>query len=77
MIITLCSAAAVASLRMAAPIKTPCFQSRASYTRGTPAGRRPPKRIAEIGTPFADSQSGSMIGHCLAGVQNLESKKMH
>src|SRR5215813_3774413 len=29
--------------------------------------RRPPKMIALIGTPFGFSQSGSMVGHCLAG----------
>src|ERR1700736_889797 len=30
-------------------------------------GRRPPKMMAEIGTPVGDSQSGSMVGHWLAG----------
>src|SRR4030095_7008764 len=31
--------------------------------------RRPPKMIAEIGTPFGSSYSSAMIGHCLIGVQ--------
>src|SRR5690242_18600025 len=29
--------------------------------------RRPPKINALMGTPFGFSQSGSMVGHCLAG----------
>ena len=31
-------------------------------------GRRPPKMKAEMGTPWGFSQSGSMVGHWLAGV---------
>lgn len=73
--LTLNSAAAVASERMAAPMKTPCFQSLASTTKGTPAGRRPPSRMADIGTPSALSQSPSIMGHCSAGVQNLEKER--
>ena len=34
--------------------------------------RRPPKKIAEIGTPLGLSHSGAMIGHCAAGVQKRE-----
>src|SRR5262249_2509789 len=34
--------------------------------------RRPPNRIAEIGTPLGSSYSSAMIGHCLMGAQNLE-----
>src|SRR6476619_2404531 len=34
--------------------------------------RRPPNRIAEIGTPRGSSYSGAMIGHCVIGVQNRE-----
>lgn len=68
----MCSAAAVASDFMEAPTKTPCCQLRASYTSGTPSGRRPPNKIAEIGTPSGSSQAGSIIGHCSAGVQNLK-----
>src|SRR6185437_9299086 len=29
--------------------------------------RRPPKMKALMGTPWGFSQSGSMVGHCLAG----------
>ena len=67
----LCSAAAVASERIDAPTKTPCFQSNASYTSGTPCGRRPPNKMASMGTPRGLSQSSSIMGHCEAGVQNL------
>src|SRR5213075_1717514 len=35
---------------------------------GTIPARRPPKRIASIGTPFGSSHSGAMTGHCPAGV---------
>src|SRR5215212_10629878 len=65
-------AAAVVSEDSVAPRKTPWTQSRASYTRGTVVLRRPPKRIAEIGTPFGSSYSGAMIGHCMIGVQKRE-----
>src|SRR5690606_32254811 len=65
---TLPSAAAVFSLATLAPRKTPWFQSKDSVTRGTAVARRPPKRIAEIGTPLGSSHSGAMIGHCAAGV---------
>src|SRR3712207_2414822 len=44
-------AAAVVSEDSVAPMKTPWFQSRASVTSGIVVLRRPPKRIAEIGTP--------------------------
>ena len=30
-------------------------------------GRRPPKMMAEMGTPAGSSQEGSMVGHCEAG----------
>src|SRR6202453_1943536 len=33
--------------------------------------RRPPKMIAEIGTPSGDSQSSSIAGHWAAGDVNL------
>ena len=52
-----------------APMKVPCIQSRASVTSGIVVLRRPPKRIASIGTPFGSSYSGARIGHCLIGVQ--------
>src|SRR5919112_4676314 len=63
-------AAAVVSLESVAPMKTPCTQSRDSVTSGTVVFRRPPNRIAEIGTPFGSSYSGARIGHWLIGVQN-------
>src|ERR1700751_1437281 len=39
-------------------------------TSGTVEARRPPNRIAEIGTPAGSSHSGAMIGHWLAGGVN-------
>src|SRR4051812_13452527 len=62
-------AAAVVSEESVAPMKTPWFQSRASVTRGIVVLRRPPKRIAEIGTPFGSEYSGARIGHWAIGVQ--------
>src|SRR5690242_5870486 len=38
--------------------------------RGESLARRPPKMIAEIGTPVGESNSGEMQGHCLAGAVN-------
>src|ERR1700712_2912631 len=61
--------AAVVSDDSVAPWKTPWFQSRASLTSGIVVLRRPPKRIAEIGTPFGSSYSGARIGHWVIGVQ--------
>src|SRR5580765_8176534 len=59
--------AAVVSLAMIEPRKTPCSQSKAWVTRGTVVRRRPPKRIALIGTPAGSCHSGAMLGHCAAG----------
>ena len=53
---------------MIEPRKTPCSQSRASCTSGTTVARRPPNRIASIGTPAGSSHSGAIDGHCAAGV---------
>src|SRR3954452_3244844 len=64
------TAAAVVSDDSVATMKTPWSQSRASVTSGTVVARRPPNRMAEIGTPFGSSYSSAMIGHCLIGVQN-------
>ena len=64
---TLPAAAAVVSLEMIEPRKVPCCQSRASCTSGTTLARRPPNRIALIGTPFGSSHSGAITGHWLAG----------
>ena len=43
--------AAVTSEPAAEPMNTPCVQLFASFTSGIVEGRRPPKRIASIGTP--------------------------
>src|SRR5438552_7827934 len=61
-------AAAVVSLLMIAPRNVPCCHDSASLTRGTTPARRPPNRIAEIGTPVGLSHSDEMTGHCRAGV---------
>src|SRR5690349_20133480 len=53
-------------------MNTPWFQSRDSDTGGTVLARRPPKRNAEIGTPFTSSYSGAIIGHWSTGTQNRE-----
>src|SRR5690606_35420070 len=63
----LLSAAAVPSDATLDARKTPCSQSNASVTSGAVVARRPPNRIAEIGTPSGSSHSGAMIGHCDAG----------
>ena len=51
-------AAAVVSEATEAPTRTPCCQSRASYTSGATSRRRPPNTIAEIGTPIGSSLRG-------------------
>src|SRR3954452_15800166 len=66
------SAAAVVSEAQEDPIKTPCSQSKASFTSGIVLGRRPPNKIAESGTPSGFCQSGSITGHCDAGEVNRE-----
>src|SRR5215831_16077100 len=65
---TLPAAAAVVSLLVVAPRNVPCCQVKDSVTRGTIFARRPPKRMASIGTPLGSSHSFAMTGHCLAGV---------
>src|SRR5687767_9761564 len=62
------AAAAVVSEETVEPRKTPCCQSKDSVTSGTAVARRPPNRIAEIGTPFGSSHSAAIVGHCPAGV---------
>ena len=64
---TVPAAAAVFSDDMIEPRNTPCCQSNASVTSGTLVARRPPKRMAEIGTPAGSSHSGAIDGHCDAG----------
>ncbi len=61
------SAAAVISEPTIEPRNTPWFQSRLWWTKGIVFGRRPPKRIALIGTPFGSSHSGAIEGACFAG----------
>src|SRR3954469_10621896 len=69
---TLFSAAAVPSEATFEARKTPCCQLNDSVTSGTAVARRPPKRIAEIGTPFGSSHSGAIVGHWDAGTVNRE-----
>ena len=69
---TLPSAAAVFSEAMFTPRNTPWSQPNDSITSGTVEARRPPNKIAEIGTPAGSSHSGAMIGHWPAGVVNRE-----
>src|SRR4029453_7165517 len=64
------AAAAVVSELMIEPRNTPWSQSNDSVTSGTLVARRPPKRIAEMGTPAGSSHSGAIDGHCDAGVVN-------
>src|ERR1700685_4650786 len=63
-------AAAVVSLAIVAPTKTPCCQSNDSYTSGATRARRPPKMNAEIGTPSGASQFGEILGYLFAGTVN-------
>src|SRR3954453_21762413 len=65
-------AAAVFSDPMVAATSTPCCHECDSNTSGTVVARRPPKRNAEIGTPFGSSHSGAIDGTCEAGEQNRE-----
>ncbi len=61
------AAAAVVSDAMMDPRNTPCCQSKASVMSGTTELRRPPKRMAEIGTPPGSSHSGAIAGSWAAG----------
>src|SRR5580658_4089728 len=61
------AAAAVVSEAMIDPRKTPWAQSKDSVTRGTTERRRPPKRMAEMGTPLGSSHSGAQAGFCPPG----------
>src|SRR5690242_2401346 len=64
------AAAAVVSEPMIEPRNTPWPQSNASVTSGTVVARRPPNRIAEIGTPAGSSHSGATDGTCDSGAVN-------
>src|SRR5947209_15125946 len=61
------AAAAVVSEAMIEPRNTPCSQSRDWWMSGTTLERRPPNRMAEMGTPLGSSHSGAMAGSCAAG----------
>ncbi len=65
------AAAAVVSDAMIDPRKTPWRQSNDWNTSGTTDARRPPRRIAEIGTPAGSSHSGAIAGSWAAGAVNL------
>src|SRR5579864_951746 len=65
-------AAAVVSDAIVAPRKTPWSQSKALYTRGIVRARRPPNRIALIGTPWGSSQWDDNAGLLVAGVVKRE-----
>ena len=54
------------------PRNTPWSQSRDWNTSGTVEARRPPKRMASIGTPVGSSHSGAMAGSCSAGAVKRE-----
>src|SRR5687767_2036794 len=64
------AAAAVVSDDMIDPRNTPWRQSNDWVTRGTFVARRPPNRMAEIGTPAGSSHSGAIDGHWAAGAVN-------
>src|SRR4029077_11981614 len=69
---TLFSAAPAASLATFEARKTPCDQAQASVTSGTALARRPPNRMASIGTPLGSSHSGAITGHWPAGTAKRE-----
>src|SRR6266403_4978110 len=64
--------AAVVSVLIAEPRKTPCPQSNASNTSGMTFERREPKMKAEIGTPCGSSQFDAIDGHCWASTVKRE-----
>src|SRR3989442_6278155 len=64
--------AAVVSVLIAEPRKTPCVQSRASNTSGITFVRREPKMKPEIGTPCGSSQFGATDGHWYTGTVKRE-----
>src|SRR5882724_6535436 len=64
--------AAVVSVPIAEPRKTPWGQSKASKTSGTTRARRDPKMKPEMGTPCGSSHLGSIEGHWRTGAVNRE-----
>ena len=65
-------AAAVVSEAMMEPTNTPWSQSRDWYTSGAHLARRPPKIMADRGTPSGSSQLEAMQGQFLAGAVKRE-----
>src|SRR5579864_4301172 len=63
-------AAAVVSDAMIEPRNTPCCQEYAWWMSGTTVDRRPPKRMASMGTPRPSCHSGAIAGSCAAGAVN-------
>src|SRR5215510_3723497 len=64
--------AAVVSVLMAAPRKTPCCQPKLSKTIGMTLVRREPKMNPEMGTPCGSSQFGAIDGHWQHGTVKRE-----
>src|SRR5207237_1185988 len=62
--------AAVVSEPAVAPRYTPWVQLKDCRTTGTVVDRRPPKRIAEIGTPFGSSAKRESAGLLLSPTVN-------
>src|SRR4030042_4308874 len=69
---TLPAAAAVVSEPIRAPRNTPCSQLKASVMRGMSWDRRPPRMIAEMGTPFGLSYSLESVGQLVSDTVNRE-----
>src|SRR3954471_17933718 len=69
---TLPVAAAVVSEPSVAPRKTPCDQLKDCNTSGTVVARRPPKMIAEMGTPCGSSANLLRQGLFFAGAVKRE-----
>src|ERR1700677_1234120 len=65
-------AAAVVSEDKIDPKKTPWFQLRDCEISGITLARRPPKRIASIGTPAGASHSAAIAGSWDAGAVKRE-----
>src|SRR2546422_3504951 len=66
--------AAVVSVLIAEPRKTPCVQSKASNTSGITFVRREPKMKPEIGTPCGSSQFGATEGRSEEHTSELQSR---
>src|SRR6185369_13260256 len=64
------AAAAVFSDAMIDPKNTPCCHELACTTSGATPARRPPNKIALIGTPAGSCHSLAITGHCPARTVN-------